>query len=288
MTIRIPFTYQGSKAGELHHLAEFIPMCSAIVEPFIGTGIVSYHFGLDQRCIGNDLNRDVASIWDLMCSRSKTDHNHFIECIYSLLDEKNRTEKFYYEMRELYNDHWKSDTWSIERSALFYYLMNACHAGMIRYGKNGFNSSFKLFLLNGRKFNRDDRIQLLKDVAKKFRYVDCMEAVTFLSDISQDGLDNYDVIYCDPPYTLSASNYIDQWNNKKLLELDDYLAYLARRYDVYSVMSNYYNQDIAYQGKIATVFEKKRMASTKITVSNNIIIMYGEPKKRNEGLEMFV
>lgn len=105
-----------------------------------------------------------------------------------------------------------------------------------------------------------------------------MDCMAFLKSIEHK-LSDYDVIYCDPPYVNSDTMYVDSWTDNNLLELDDYLYFLNKKYNTYSIMSNY-DSDIVYKGTISSRFEKKRLARTKITMSNNIIITYGDIPNR--------
>jgi DNA adenine methylase len=275
VVIKTPFTYQGSKYTELKNLKSFIPKNSKIIEPFIGTGIVSYEFGKNGSCIGNDLNSDIYYIWKYSKERNQT----FLSLITEYMQEENRYEDYYYNLRDKFNkEYWKASDYSPEKSALFYYLINSCHAGLVRYGPNGFNVGFKLFLLNGRLYSIDKRVKLLLECADKFEFFYNMNSIDFLKSI-EIKISNYDVVYCDPPYVNSDTMYVDSWNNDNLMELDDYLFYLNKKYNTYSVLNNYYSDDIKYKGTISTRYNKLRMARTDVTMSDNIIVTYGNYDK---------
>lgn len=157
--VKTPFCYQGSKLSELNRLIPYIPNNSRIVEPFLGTGIVSYRFGKDNSCIGNDLNPDIYYIWKY----TQENNNIFFSLINEYMQESNRSKEYYYSKRDIFNkEYWKAEKYSPEKSALFYFLINSSHAGLVRYSKSGFNVGIKLFLLNGRLYSIDKRTQLLK------------------------------------------------------------------------------------------------------------------------------
>lgn len=274
---KIPFTYQGSKLGELNKLKDFIPIGSKIIEPFLGTGIVSYKYGKRGSCIGNDLNLDLYNIWI-----HATDPK-FIAFSKSLMNEDNRYKQFYYDHRKQFNEkYFRSKELNAERAALFYYLINSSHAGMVRYGPNGFNVSFKLFLINGRKYQADARLKLLSEVYSTFSEFYNFSAIDFLKSLEHK-LNSFDVIYCDPPYTSthldSAHTYVDQWSDQDLIELDDFLDYAFRKYSIRAVMSNYLNENITLKGRVVSSFDRTRMASTKLTMSKNVIFEYGPEAK---------
>lgn len=277
-TPKIPFSYQGSKLSELGMLRGIIPSNSAIIEPFLGTGIVSYEFGKNNSCLGNDFNKDIQNIWN------NANNREFLDLCMELMKEENRYEEFYYSTREYFNkSYFNSDEYSPQRAAYYYYLVNSSHCGMIRYGPNGFNSSFKLFLLNGRRYNTEKKLKLLQEFANKFIKISSDNAIDFIKRY-ENSLDQFDLIYCDPPYTNSASTYIGSWSNDNLKELDEYLFYISKNTNIKCIMSNYFNNEINYRGSILLRFNKKRLASTTVTMSDNIIIGYGFG---NIGIEKF-
>lgn len=283
MSVRTPFSYQGSKLKELNKLSEFIPKGSKIIEPFLGTGIVSQHFGRDNSCLGNDYNIEIYYIWKY----AKEQNAEFISYCKDLMQEDNRNEVFYYKHREEYNALWKTKSeYNSYRSALFYYLINSCHAGMTRYGPNGFNTSYKLYLNGDTLYNVNEKLGLLLNFSNKFVNFESKDAKNFLLD-NENIIKNFDVIYCDPPYTNSAAPYISSWDDNKLLELDDILVYLNKKHDIYSVMSNFaLSDDTKLKGNISKEFSTYRQAGTKVVKKQDIIITYGEIPKF--GLERFL
>ena len=97
--VKTPFCYQGSKLSELNRLVPYMPNNSRIIEPFLGTGIVSYRFGKDNACIGNDLNPDIYYIWKY----TQENNNIFFSLINEYMQESNRTKDYYYSKREIFN-----------------------------------------------------------------------------------------------------------------------------------------------------------------------------------------
>lgn len=255
---KVPFTYQGSKLGELNVLKRHIRPDSKILEPFLGTGVVSLNFGRVGHCHGNDLNRDIYCIW------THAGSGEFESAVEHVMRDDLRTQEHYYSIRDEFNRTYHgTEVYNPYRAALFYYLVNSCHAGMVRYGPNGFNSPFKLFLLHGRKYHTRLRLDLLNETRERLVGISSLDANTLLDKMWSD-LDRFDLVYCDPPYTVSASKYLDLWSDDDLLELDDRLYRLSKR-GVRSLMSNYYNPDLELKGTVVERFEKKRMATTKVT-----------------------
>lgn len=280
MSITTPFSYQGSKLKEINKLSEFIPKKSKIIEPFIGTGIVSHYFGRDNSCLGNDYNLEIYHIWFYI----KEQNSEFIALCRDFMQEDNKYQEYYYNKRDEYNNLWKLKSENSPlRSALFYYLINSCHAGMIRYGPNGFNTSYNLFLSNGNNYNIEERINLFYEISKKFNRFESKDAIKFLLD-NEKNLHDYDIIYCDPPYTASAAPYISAWDDEKLVELDNILYTFSEKHDIYCIMSNFYSDKILQlKGKISKSFNSSRMAGTKTVTKKDVILTYGNPPKK--GLE---
>ena len=153
----VPFSYQGSKLKELSRIKSIIGEDISICEPFFGSGIITGKLGKNNSCVMNEKSKEVFSIWKAVVENN----NEFFNKIIKYCDDNNRTKEYYYDKREEYNKLYKSDTYNIERTALFYYLINSCHAALIRYGPNGFNTSFKLYLAQGRKYQAEERIKSL-------------------------------------------------------------------------------------------------------------------------------
>lgn len=261
-----PFPYQGSKAKELGKLSPLIKRNCKIVEPFVGSGIV---FGeLAERAAVNDVMFEISEIWRMARNRNP----EFIEFARSTLTEENRLEKVYYELRDEYNELWKQGTYNSRRVHIFFYLMFSCHAAMMRFGPNGFNTPFKLFLLNGRTYEIEKRLKTLFRYADKIDLVCQQDAIEYLKGDWSD----YDLIYCDPPY-IESTGYDGSWSYEKLQELDGILKWHAK-HGVRCIMSNYPNGGLLDWTKADHVIEHKtsRMVGTFVAEKDDVILIYGD------------
>lgn len=260
---------------EISKLSQFIKKGSKIIEPFLGSGTVSMELG-GPGSIGNDLSKEIYSIWEYC------ENPIWLENVRILHQEENRYPEYYYPLRDRYNEKWKNDIWDLERSYLFYYLLNSCHGAMIRYGPNGFNVGYKLFLSNGRKYHIESRIKSLHYIKGNMEEIQNKDVFQFLKDL-EPNINDFDIIYCDPPYINSDLMYIGGWTRDNLSELDDLLYYFNQKYDVPAVLSNYYADDFSYKGD-EFIHETSRMVNTKRFTKTDVIVTYG---KQETGMEKF-
>jgi DNA adenine methylase Dam len=279
MGSNIPFAYQGSKMKELSKIKDLIGHNIRIAEPFFGSGIITGTLGSNNSCVANDLNIDIYMIWKC----SKENNKEFFSNILSFCDENNRNPEYYYKRREDYNILWKENIVSVERASLFYFLLNSCHSAMVRYGPNGFNTSYKLFLSNGRYFNVLDKIKILKEYSSKIKSLYNMNSLELL----KNNLD-VDIIYCDPPYINSTSSYVGGWGEEQYEELLKLLKFQYTKNNIPSIISNYESKfDDKFDRLIK--FSVSRFAGTSITESNDILGVIGNIDKfKPNTLEYFL
>lgn len=227
-------------------------------------------------CYANELNIDVYNIWKF----AKEDNKEFFEKIISYCDESNRNSEYYYEMRDKYNELWREEIVNVERTARFYYLLNSCHSAMVRYGPNGFNTSYKLYL-SSRNFNINDKILKLKNYSTKIKKLYNLNSLEMLKSNDLD----VNIIYCDPPYTNSSSIYQNNWSDDNYNELIELLKYQYRKKSIVSIISNYSNAKFDIKFDKIINFSINRRAGTKITKSDDILGIIGKIKLNN--LESF-
>lgn len=273
MSSRIPFCYQGSKLKELSRIKKIIDSNTRIAEPFFGSGIISGELGLINGCIASELNIDVYNIWQCV----KQNNDEFFSKIEEYCSESNRFPDYYYKKRDEYNVLWKEDVFSTHRTSLFYYLINSCHGAMVRYGPNGFNTSFKLFLSNGKKQNVKDKIFVMKSYGSKLKELHNKSALDLLK---QNNLD-VDLIYCDPPYTNSASNYENNWTDGHYSELLDLLKYQYKKNSISSLVSNYSSVEFDHKFDKIHNFSVNRFAGVNAVQSNDILGIIGNIEVNN-------
>ncbi|QIG69738.1 DNA adenine methylase protein [Rhizobium phage RHph_I46] len=263
-----PFPYQGSKRAEIGKLRLLIRDNIRILEPFIGSGIVSGTFASSS--IVNDGMWEIAEIWTMIKERDK----EFIKFCQTMLTEENRSQTLYYELRDEYNELWKQGAYPRRRGLIFIYLLFSCHAAMIRYGPNGFNTPFKLFLLNGRTYEIEQRMKTMFAYADKFEEILNADAIDVLK--SSAVREKIDLIYCDPPY-IESTGYDGTWTYEKLREMDDILAWHAKN-GIRSIHQNYPNAGLLEWTKADHVLEYKsnRMVGTYVEKKEDVILIYGD------------
>jgi DNA adenine methylase Dam len=263
-----PFPYQGSKRAELGKLRPFIRDNIRILEPFIGSGIVSGTFA--SSAIVNDGMWEIAEIWTMIKERDPK----FIKFCQTMLSEENRLESTYYELRGEYNELWKQGAYPRRRALIFIYLLFSCHAAMIRFGPNGFNTPFKLFLLNGRTYEIEQRMKTMFAYADKFEEILNADAIDVLK--SSAVREKIDLIYCDPPY-IESTGYDGTWTYEKLRELDELLAWHAKN-GIRCIHQNYPNAGLTEWTKADHVlsYQTNRMTGTYVEKKEDVILIYGK------------
>ncbi|QGZ13878.1 DNA adenine methyltransferase [Rhizobium phage RL38J1] len=263
-----PFPYQGSKRAEIGKLRPLIRENIRILEPFIGSGIVSGTFA--SSAIVNDAMFEIAEFWTLIKKRDKK----LVNFLLTTLTEENRSQTVYYELRDEYNELWRQGTTNDRRVHIFIYLLFSCHAAMIRYGPNGFNTPFKLFLLNGRTYEIKERMKTIFEYADKFEEVLNADAIDVLK--SSAVREKIDLIYCDPPY-IESTGYDGSWNYEKLREMDELLAWHAKN-GIRCIHQNYPNGGMLDWTKADHVlkYETNRMVGTYVEKKEDVILIYGD------------
>ncbi|QIG68107.1 DNA adenine methylase protein [Rhizobium phage RHph_Y68] len=263
-----PWPYQGSKRAEIGKLRPLIRDNIRILEPFIGSGIVSGTFACSA--IVNDGMFEIAELWTLLKNRDK----ELIDFLLTTLTEENRSETLYYELRDEYNELWKQGAYPKRRVLIFIYLLFSCHAAMIRFGPNGFNTPFKLFLLNGRTYEIKERMKTMFAYADKFEEILNADAIDVLK--SSAVREKIDLIYCDPPY-IESTGYDGTWTYDKLREMDEILAWHAKN-GIRSVHQNYPNAGLLDWTKADHVleFSSNRMVGTYVEKKDDVILIYGD------------
>ena len=259
----------GSKLKERGKIAPFLRGKPRIIEPFAGTAFVSGTFS--SSCILNDAQWEIAEIWEA----ARTGDQNFFGFASRMLTEENRRQELYYELRDEYNELWRNNDFTPRRRNLFFFLINACHGSMMRYGKKGFNSPFKLILLGDRMFRIEERLEIMREYGKKIESVYSDDAIHFLKKFK--GVTD-SIIYCDPPYINSGITYGDTWDFTKLVELDSILRRFARNGNT-CVLQNYPDEEF---DKITLADEVKRHRTLRRVKSNenvmkeDVVYLYGQ------------
>lgn len=209
----------GGKGKLLHHI---IPKLRDAVnnyyEPFVGGGSVLFsvinevnegNLQLTGKIYASDVNKDLILFYRTVVSHPE----ELANSIQELFDNYNEAptlngdrfpatiehalttkESYYYWIRKTYNNsRAQTQTDSIERSAMFYFLNKTCFRGIYREGPNGFNVPFGNYKT---KFTPPTAGELNE-------YSEALQNVVFSVAHFQESLSECkegDLVYADPPY----------------------------------------------------------------------------------------
>lgn len=130
-----PFVkWAGGKRQLLTKIRERMPeKYNTYYEPFVGGGAVLFEL-LPTSAVINDINRALINAYKQIRDNSED----FIEAV-NKLDSNLRTDvkKYYYSLRELYNDKLMKEEFDIELASLFVFINKHCFNGLYRVNEKG-------------------------------------------------------------------------------------------------------------------------------------------------------
>jgi DNA adenine methylase len=184
----------GGKRNHLHHITKYFPKeYEHYYEPFVGGGSVFIHNYKKKLS-----NKNI--FWNISDYNSELincyiDVRDNLEEILKFYTSYNNEEKEYYERRSQYNSLIEP---SIEKSALFMYLMYSTIKGKYRTNSKGhFNSSFG-FKDNAYMISKE-RIMFLSIILQRVSVKNCSYEDIIPSENS--------FVFMDPPYHNTMNNY---------------------------------------------------------------------------------
>ncbi len=257
-----PFVkWAGGKTQLLPVLNEYIPkQFNKYFEPFAGGGALFFSLQPTKAYI-NDNNEDLISAYKCF-----QDDELFIQLKNKLIEhEKNHSEEYYYQIRELDRNPDFNSVSMVDRAARLIYLNKSCFNGLFRVNSKGyFNVPF------GKKekvncFDRDNFRELRNYIMSaniKFTSIDFSESVSK----AQKG----DFVYFDPPYdVLDDKNSFtaydkNSFDKKEQERLANEFIKLDKK-GVYVMLSNHNTKFIneLYNGFNINVVNAKRMINSK-------------------------
>ena len=202
-------------------------------EPFLGSAAVFFHLNPPKLSFLSDVN--VELIETFVCIRDQVDG------IINELKKFKNTEEDYYKIRES-----KFQT-SYKRAARFIYLNQTSFNGIYRVNLKGqYNVPFGF-----RKKDFFDPCNL------RFASARLQKAIIMENDfeIVRDQIKKKDLIFLDPPYTISHNNNGFIKYNQKLFSLEDQYR-LSLLVDEIKKKNAYYILTNAAHNKIEEIFEK--------------------------------
>lgn len=204
--------WAGGKTQLLDQFASLFPeKIDRYFEPMVGGGAVFFYIKQwhnPDSCMISDINEDLMNLYSVVKDRVddliELLKMHKSKHMSAEVDE----EKYYYKMRDKFND----ATDILEKSALFLYLNKTCYNGLYRVNSKGeFNVPFgrykKPAILQEKKLRKASKLLQGVDLA-------AMHYKNILDDVKQD-----DFIYLDPPYyPLSDTSNFTSYQKDVFLE----------------------------------------------------------------------
>lgn len=217
-----PFVkWAGGKRQLLPRIKERMPeKFNDYYEPFVGGGAVIFEL-LPGNALINDINKALINTYKQICNTPEA----FLKAI-SRLDEEiwEDGRKYYYFLREHYNDKLMKAEYDMELAALFVFINKHCFNGLYRVnGKGLFNVPYN----NSRRASVDE-----KSILDTSKY---LQGVTILEGDFEAACENAkksDFVFIDSPYAplnpASFESYtkegFDLESHKRLAKLYDELT----------------------------------------------------------------
>ena len=217
-----PFVkWAGGKRQLIPQIRERMPeKYNNYYEPFVGGGAVTFEL-LPEKALINDINRSLVNAYRQICNEPEA----FLQVIHRLDTEMwEDGKRYYYSLRELYNDKLMKEEYDIELAALFVFINKHCFNGLYRVnGKGLFNVPYN----NSRKASVD--AEMIMEISKY------LKDVTILEGDFEDACINArkgDFVFIDSPYAplnpTSFESYtkegFDIESHKRLAKLFDDLT----------------------------------------------------------------
>ncbi|HDG1710115.1 TPA: Dam family site-specific DNA-(adenine-N6)-methyltransferase [Kluyvera ascorbata] len=216
--------WAGNKTAIMPELKKHLPAGQRLVEPFAGSCAVMMATDYPHYLVA-DVNPDLINLYLVI----RTLPNSFVADARAMFDSHN-SEDSYYKLRDEFN----AEPGPYRGALLFLYLNRHGYRGLCRYNKKGiFNVPYGNYK---KPYFPENEIRAFAEKAKRATFLCASYEETL--DVSQDG----DVIYCDPPYDGTFTDYhTDGFNEADQRQLVSILSQKAK--DGYAVVaSNSYTQ----------------------------------------------
>lgn len=163
-----PFVkWAGGKRQLLSQIKERMPeKYNNYFEPFVGGGAVTFEL-LPERALINDINKALINAYKQICDAPDV----FLKAVNKLDEEMwEDGKKYYYNLREHYNDKLMKAEYDVELAALFVFINKHCFNGLYRVnGKGLFNVPYN----NSRRVSVDENaIWEISEYLKKITIMD--------------------------------------------------------------------------------------------------------------------
>ncbi|MEP1094273.1 MAG: Dam family site-specific DNA-(adenine-N6)-methyltransferase [Cyclobacteriaceae bacterium] len=226
----------GGKTWFLKYLNDFVPEkgFNKYHEPFLGGGSVFFHLKPEEAFL-SDLNEELIFTYQMVQSE--------VESVISELRRFKNTKEYYYEVR---NKEFKN---AAKRAAQFIYLNQTSFNGIYRVNQNGvYNVPYGY---REKNFFEPENLRLVSKSLQK--------AKIFPSEFQQiiDNIQMGDLVFLDPPYTITHNDNGFIKYNEKLFSLEDQKT-LARFIEEIIEKDAFYILTNAAHKEVKKIFKSNR------------------------------
>ena len=185
-----PFVkWAGGKRRLIPQIRERMPeKYNNYYEPFVGGGAVLFELQPANALI-NDINKALINTYNIICNEADA----FLEAVNRLDEEMwEDGKKYYYSVREHYNDKLMKSEYDVELAALFVFINKHCFNGLYRVnGKGLFNVPYN----NSRRTSADENV--IREVSKYLKGVKIINGD--FEEACKDAKKG-DFVFIDSPY----------------------------------------------------------------------------------------
>lgn len=185
-----PFVkWAGGKRQLIPQIRERMPeKYNDYYEPFVGGGAVLFELQPANALI-NDINKALINTYNIICNEADA----FLEVVNRLDEEMwEDGKKYYYSVREHYNDKLMKSEYDVELAALFVFINKHCFNGLYRVnGKGLFNVPYN----NSRRTSADENV--IREVSKYLKGVKIINGD--FEEACKDAKKG-DFVFIDSPY----------------------------------------------------------------------------------------
>ena len=214
-----PFVkWAGGKRQLLSQIKERMPeKYNNYFEPFEGGGAVAFEL-LPEKALINDINKALINAYKQICDAPDA----FLKTVNNLDAEMwEDGKKYYYSLREHYNDKLMKAEYDVELAALFVFINKHCFNGLYRVnGKGLFNVPYN----NSRRVSVDEGA--IRDISKY------LQGITIIDGDFEEackGAKKGDFIFIDSPYAPLNPTSFESYT-KEGFDIESHRR-LARLYD---------------------------------------------------------
>lgn len=214
-----PFVkWAGGKRQLLTHIRERMPeKFNTYYEPFVGGGAVLFDL-LPHNAVINDINKALINAY----RQISTSPEEFLEVVNKLDDEMwNDGKKYYYHIREKYNDKLMRQEYDVELAAMLVFINKHCYNGLYRVNAQGlFNVPYN----NSRRRSVD--AESILEVSKYLKNVTILEGdFEDACHLAKEG----DFVFLDSPYAPLNPTSFESYT-KEGFDVESHIR-LARLFD---------------------------------------------------------